>query len=54
MQRYGIALQQLKDAIAPNNSNDGGEYIVQGGAAHVVRSLGLLGMGQDPMETRWA
>ena len=51
MQRYGITLQQLKDAIASNNSNVGGDYIVQGGAAHVVRSLGLLGMGQDPMET---
>jgi cobalt-zinc-cadmium resistance protein CzcA len=51
MQRYGITLQQLKDAIASNNSNVGGDYIVQGGAAHVVRSLGLLGMGQDPIET---
>jgi heavy metal efflux system protein len=51
MQRYGITLQQLKDAIASNNSNIGGDYIVQGGAAHVVRSLGLLGMGQDPIET---
>ena len=51
MQRYGITLQQLKDAIASNNSNVGGDYIVQGGAAHVVRSLGMLGMGQDPIET---
>ncbi len=51
MQRYGITLQQLKDAIASNNSNVGGDYIVEGGAAHVVRSLGMLGMGQDPMET---
>ena len=51
MQRYGITLQQLKDAIASNNSNIGGDYIIQGGAAHVVRSLGLLGMGEDPIET---
>ncbi len=51
MQRYGITLQQLKDAIASNNSNVGGDYIVQGGAAHVVRSLGMLGMGEDPIET---
>jgi cobalt-zinc-cadmium resistance protein CzcA len=51
MQRYGITLQQLKDAIASNNSNVGGDYIIEGGAAHVVRSLGMLGMGQDPMET---
>ena len=51
MQRYGITLQQLKNAIASSNSNVGGDYIIQGGAAHVVRSLGLLGMGKDPMET---
>ena len=51
MQRYGITLQQLKDAIASNNSNVGGDYIIQGGAAHVVRSVGMLGMGQDPIET---
>jgi cobalt-zinc-cadmium resistance protein CzcA len=51
MQRYGITLQQLKDAIAASNSNVGGDYIVHGGAAHVVRSLGMLGMGQDPIET---
>ncbi len=51
MQRYGITLQQLKDGIASNNSNVGGDYIVQGGAAHVVRSLGMLGMGEDPIET---
>jgi len=51
MQRYGITLQQIKDAISSSNANAGGEYIVEGGAAHVVRSLGLLGAGQDPIET---
>ena len=51
MQRYGISLQQLKDAVASSNSNAGGEYIIQGGAAYVVRSLGLIGGGRDPIET---
>ena len=27
MQRYGITLQQLKDAISSSNANVGGEYI---------------------------
>jgi cobalt-zinc-cadmium resistance protein CzcA len=51
MQRYGISLQQLKDAVASSNSNAGGEYIIQGSAAYVVRSLGLIGGGRDPIET---
>ncbi len=51
MQRYGITLQQIKDAISSSNANAGGNYIVAGGAAHVVRSLGLIGGGQDPIET---
>ena len=51
MQRYGITLQQIKDAISSSNANAGGEYIIAGGAAHVVRSLGLIGGGKDPVET---
>ena len=51
MQRYGITLQQIKDAISSSNSNAGGEYVLEGDTAHVVRFLGLIGYGQDPMET---
>ena len=29
----------------------GGEYVVEGNAVHVVRFLGLIGDGQDPIET---
>ena len=50
MQRYGIALQQIKDAVSSSNSNAGGEYVVQGDSVHVVRFLGLIGCGQDPIE----
>ncbi len=50
MQRYGIALQQIKDAISASNSNAGGEYVIEGDTAHVVRFLGLIGCGQDPIE----
>ena len=50
LQRYGIALQQLKDAISSNNANVGGEYIRQGEAVQAVRGLGLIGQGEDPIE----
>ena len=51
MQRYGITLQNIKDAVSSSNSNVGGEYVIEGDTAHVVRFLGLIGYGQDPMET---
>jgi cobalt-zinc-cadmium resistance protein CzcA len=51
LQRYGIALQQIKDAVSKSNSNANGEYVVEGDTAHVVRFLGLIGYGQDPVET---
>ena len=54
MQRYGITLQQIKDAVSNSNANVGGEYVVEGDAAHVVRFLGLIGNGQDPIETAMA
>ena len=51
MQRYGITLQQIKDAVSASNPNAGGEYVIEGDTAHVVRFLGLIGYGQDPIET---
>jgi cobalt-zinc-cadmium resistance protein CzcA len=54
MQRYGISLQQIKDAISSSNANIGAQYLIQGEAAHVVRSVGLIGQGQDPMDTAMA
>src|SRR5579863_2733937 len=49
MKRYGITLAQLTAAIADSNANIGGDYLVQGETAAVVRGLGLLGRGRDPM-----
>ncbi len=49
MKRYGITLAQLTSAIADSNANIGGDYLVQGETAAVVRGLGLLGRGRDPM-----
>ena len=54
MQRYGITLQQLKDAVSSSNNNVGAQYVSQGEAVQVVRSLGLIGQGEDPIETAMA
>jgi cobalt-zinc-cadmium resistance protein CzcA len=46
----GITLQQLQTQIANSNANVGGDYLKQGSTNLVVRSLGLIGAGKDPME----
>ena len=51
MQARGVTLQNIKDAVTSSNANAGGEYVIEGDTAHVVRFLGLIGYGQDPMET---
>jgi heavy metal efflux system protein len=50
MKRYGITLQQLQTAIANSNDNVSGDYLIQGETAAVVRGLGLIGRGRDPMQ----
>ena len=49
LKEYGITLQQLETAIASSNANVGGNLIVQGGNVQVVRGIGLIGGGEDPM-----
>ncbi len=39
-----------KDAIRASNSNVGGDFLVQGESIEAVRSLGLIGFGEDPMD----
>ena len=50
LKRYGITLAQVQNAIANSNVNVGGDYIRQGNAAQVVRGIGLLGGGEDPVQ----
>ncbi len=50
LKRYGITLEQLQSAIAASNDNVSGDYLVQGESAAVVRGLGLIGGGRDPMQ----
>jgi cobalt-zinc-cadmium resistance protein CzcA len=49
LKEYGITLDQLQDAIAHSNANVGGNYIVQGPTIEVVRGIGLIGGGEDPI-----
>lgn len=49
LRRYGITLDQLESAIEQSNANAGGDYLLQPHAVQVVRGLGLLGRGLDPM-----
>src|SRR5262249_22878530 len=50
LKRYGITLQQLQDAVSKSNGNVGGDYLKQGHTLQVVRSVGVIGGGKDPME----
>jgi cobalt-zinc-cadmium resistance protein CzcA len=50
MARYGITVNQLQNAISGCNANVGGDYVKQGPAVQVVRSLGLIGGGEDPVQ----
>jgi heavy metal efflux system protein len=49
LKEYGITLDQLQQAVAQSNANVGGDYVVQGDAIQVVRGIGLIGGGEDPL-----
>ncbi len=51
LRRYGITLQQLQTALNNANANVGGDYVMQGHVAMNVRSVGLIGGGQDPAQS---
>ena len=48
LKKNGITLSQLQTALASANVNGSGDNLPQGQAVVVVRSLGLIGQGQDP------
>jgi cobalt-zinc-cadmium resistance protein CzcA len=49
LKQYGITLAQLQTALANSNANVGGDYVIQGDVAMNVRSVGLIGGGEDPV-----
>ncbi len=52
LRQYGITLQQVQNAIANNNANVGGDYLFQGSTVLNIRGVGLIGGGQDPMQSK--
>src|SRR4051794_6981090 len=50
LRRYGLALLELQRAISSGNGNGSGDNLVQGQTNLVVRSIGLFGLGEDPMQ----
>ena len=44
-------MEQLQKAISENNSNVGGDFVIQGPTVQAVRGLGLIGGGLDPART---
>jgi cobalt-zinc-cadmium resistance protein CzcA len=49
LRRFGVTLGQLQTALGNANANGSGDNLTQGGQRNVVvRSLGLVGQGQDP------
>src|SRR5262249_38216772 len=50
LKRYGVSLAQLQKALAESNATVGGDILVQGQTVQVVRGVGLIGGGQDPLQ----
>ncbi len=50
LKSFGITLGQLQAALQNANANVGGDYVNQGHVAMSVRSVGLFGGGQDPVQ----
>ncbi|MEZ6060487.1 MAG: efflux RND transporter permease subunit [Planctomycetaceae bacterium] len=50
MRQYNITLDQLESAIRDSNANVGGSYITEGNNVQVIRAIGLIGGGDDPMQ----
>lgn len=50
LHRYGVTLAQLQAALGGSNANGSGDNLTQGPLAVVVRSLGLIGNGRDPIQ----
>lgn len=50
LRQYNVTLQQVEDAISKSNGNVGGDLLTLGGQAHIVRAIGLIGGGKDPLD----
>jgi cobalt-zinc-cadmium resistance protein CzcA len=49
LEQFGVTLSQLQTALQNANANVGADVVVQGDEAMSVRSVGLFGGGEDPV-----
>ncbi len=49
LKQFGITLPQLQTALGNANQNVGADVVIQGDVAMPVRSVGLFGGGEDPV-----
>jgi cobalt-zinc-cadmium resistance protein CzcA len=54
LKRYAISLSQLQNALSNSNANTGGDILIRGKTILMVRGVGVLGGGKDPMEKIFA
>src|SRR5262249_8324696 len=50
MQWHNVTLSDLQSAVCASNQNFSGDIHVQGETAQVIRALGLIGGGRDPLQ----
>ncbi len=50
MKAFGITLAQVSNALASSNANVGGDYLFRGRTTLMVRTVGVIGGGKDPIE----
>jgi len=54
LRQFGVTLVQVENALGNANANGSGDNLVQGELTIVVRTLGLIGGGQDPQQAALA
>jgi Cu/Ag efflux pump CusA len=54
MRKHGITLAMLQNALSNGNANVGGDYLIQGRTVKMIRCIGLIGGGLDPMVAAFA
>jgi heavy metal efflux system protein len=54
LRRFGVTLQQVQNALSNSNANVSGEYLAQGRTNLMIRCVGTVGGGKDPMEEAFA
>jgi heavy metal efflux system protein len=50
LKRFAVTLPQVQSALSNSNANVSGEYLQQGRANLMIRCVGVIGGGRDPME----